>query len=125
MVYFEHKGNFNKTEKFLHSLEKMDFVKNLDRYGMEGVIALSAATPKDTSETANAWSYEIVNEKGKIGLYWTNSNVENGVPIVILLEHGHATRNGGYVKGRNFIQPAIRPIFDRIANDMWKGVRRL
>src|SRR6056297_1918661 len=110
MVYFEHKGNFNKTKKFLNRLKKGDYIKNLERYAMEGVTALSQATPKDTAETANAWDYEIVTEKGVTSLYWTNSNVEDGVPIVILLQYGHATKNGGYVKGYDFINPAIQPI---------------
>jgi len=125
MVYFEHRGNFKKTEKFLNSLQKRDFLRNLDKYGLEGVIALSEATPKDTAETAHAWDYEIVNEKGKAGLYWTNSNIEDGVPIVILIQYGHATKNGGYIEGRDFINPAIQPIFDKIADNIWKEVRRL
>lgn len=125
MMHISHKGSFKQTEKFLNDLRKMRFAKNLEKYGREGVIALSKATPIDTSETANSWSYDIVNEKGIVELWWTNDNIENGIPVVILLQYGHGTRNGGYVEGIDFINPTLKPIFDKIADDVWKEVQSL
>jgi hypothetical protein len=100
--------------------------KVLYKYGPIGVAALSAATPKDKSETANAWYFEIVDRPGYFAIHWLNSHVEEPgtIPIAVLIQYGHATRNGGYVQGREYINSALRPIFDQIAADMWKEVTR-
>lgn len=124
MIVIKHKGNFNKTEKFLKRASKLDFLRNLEKYGREGVAALSAATPVASGKTANSWNYEIRSSKDSYTIAWTNSNVVNGVPIAIILQYGHGTRNGGFVQGRDYINPAIQPIFDKIAQEAWKEVTK-
>ena len=116
------KGNFRKTERFLHKLTELRYAKKLQYYGERGVQALQEATPKDTGKTANSWSYEIVEEAGRTTVYWRNSNVQNYVNIAIILQYGHATRNGGFVEGIDYINPAIRPIFEDMAKEAWKEV---
>lgn len=125
MVVISHKGDFNKTEKFLKGYSKSIILKHLDRYGREGVEALSSATPVDTGLTAASWDYEIHIDKDSYAIVWTNSNVVDGVPIAIILQYGHGTKNGGYVQGIDYINPAIRPIFDKISNDVWKEITLL
>lgn len=122
IIVFRQKGNFKNTEAFLKRASKFNIDVILDRYGKEGVSALSAATPKDTGETANSWYYKVNKGKDIITVTWSNSHIVDGVPIAIILQYGHATRNGGYVEGRDYINPAIRPIFDRIANRAWEEV---
>lgn len=122
IIVFRQKGNFKNTEAFLKRASKFNIDAILDRYGKEGVSALSAATPKDTGETANSWYYKVNKGKDIITITWSNSHIVDGVPIAIILQYGHATRNGGYVEGRDYINPAIRPIFDRIANRAWEEV---
>lgn len=122
IIVFRQKGNFKNTEAFLKRASKFNIDAILDRYGKEGVSALSAATPKDTGETANSWYYKVNKGKDIITITWSNSHIVNGVPIAIILQYGHATRNGGYVEGRDYINPAIRPMFDRIANRAWEEV---
>lgn len=122
-VTFRHRGNFNHVEKFLNSAKSGDFFKHLEQFGKEGVAALSSATPVDSGLTASSWSYEIVNEDGTYAINWTNSNVNRGVNIAVILQYGHGTRNGGYVQGRDYINPAIQPIFDKIAEDLWREMR--
>lgn len=122
IIVFRQKGNFKNTEVFLKRASKFNIDAILDRYGKEGVSALSVATPKDTGETANSWYYKVNKGKDIITITWSNSHIVNGVPIAIILQYGHATRNGGYVEGRDYINPAIRPIFDRIANRAWEEV---
>lgn len=122
MITFKHKGDFSKTTKFLEKAKKAVNIRDLDRIGKEGVAALAAATPVETGLTANSWYYEIVRTKGKVEINFHNSNIQNGVPIAILLQYGHGTRNGGFVRGRDYINPAIQPIFDRLANEAWKEV---
>lgn len=114
-----------KTEAFLKNAMNVDLMPLLNKAGKEGVAALRAATPVEDGTTAAAWTYEIVKESGKISIIWNNTNVVNGRPIAILLQYGHATRNGGYVQGRDYINPALRPIFDKLANDAWKVVTRV
>lgn len=116
------KGNFRKTDRFLHGLIGLHFARKLRYYGERGVQALKAATPKDSGDTANAWSYEIVEEPGRTAVYWRNSNVVNGTNIAVILQYGHATRNGGFVEGVDYINPAIRPIFEEMAKEAWKEV---
>ena len=125
MISFVVKGDFNKTEGFLKGLKEKKFYKKLDQYGAAGVRALSAATPRDTGKTAASWDYRIEDYGDHVSIVWTNSNVQNGVNIAIILQYGHGTRNGGYVQGRDYINPAIQPIFDELADSAWKEVTAL
>lgn len=122
MIVFKQKGNFNNTEKFFKRMSQWSFLKSLDRYGREGVAALASATPIDSGETANSWGYEIHRTGGSCSIIWTNSHMNKGVNIAVILQYGHGTRNGGYVQGVDYINPAIRPIFDHIAEEAWKEV---
>lgn len=122
MITFRHRGNFNNTERFFHRALNGDFYTSLERYAKEGVAALSAATPVNTGKTASSWDYEIVRTKGRVSIYWTNSNINKGVPIAVILQYGHGTNNGGYVEGIDYINPALKPIFDKIADQAWKEV---
>lgn len=122
MIVFTQKGDFKKTEKFLNKASKVEYFRKLEKYAREGVKALSAATPVDTGKTAASWSYEIRQTKGSASIYWTNSNVNKGVPIAIILQYGHGTNNGGYVQGVDYINPALRPVFERLAEETWKEV---
>lgn len=124
-ISFRHSGNFSKTERFFNFVLKRDYLNILDRYGQAGVSALASVTPKKTGKTAASWSYEIIRERGTTRLNFTNSNVNKGVNIAIILQYGHGTRNGGYVVGRDYINPAIQPIFDKIADDAWREVTEL
>ena len=125
MITFRHKGNFNKLTVFLEKADRTARLKDLDKYGRECVAALASATPVDTGLTASSWYYEIKRQNGVVALNFCNSNVNNGIPIAIILQYGHGTRNGGWVEGRDYINPAIQPIFDRIANDAWREVTKL
>ena len=122
MISFRHKGNFSKTEKYLRNMKAKKLFNALNKYGQEGVAVLMSATPIDTGKTAMSWRYEIVQENGSIRLIFCNDNIQNGVPIAIILQYGHGTRNGGWVEGRDYINPAIQPIFDKIAESCWKEV---
>ena len=122
MIRIKQRGNFNNTERFFKRAQKMDFFRNLEKYAREGVTALASATPIDSGETAASWDYEIQKGNGKVSIYWTNSNINDGVPIAVILQYGHGTNGGGYVQGRDYINPAIRPIFDKIAENAWKEV---
>jgi hypothetical protein len=122
VIRFKHKGGFENTEKFFDKASKADHLRALSKYGQEGVNALASATPTDSGATAAAWSYEIVDKNGKVSIFWSNSNVNDGVNIAVILQYGHGTRNGGYVRGRDYINPAIRPIFEKIADEAWKEV---
>lgn len=124
MISFKHTGDFSKTTKFLERAKRGDYLKVLDKYGKEGVKALSSATPVDSGTTANSWSYKIEKGNSSAKISFLNSNVNKGVPIAIILQYGHGTRNGGYVQGRDYINPAIQPIFDQIANEAWKEVTK-
>lgn len=125
MITFSHKGNFDKMERFLNGYGKLNFKRLLESFGQEGVNALSAATPVDTGLTASSWRYEVTISTGSFSISWLNTNVQNGVPIAIILQYGHGTGTGGYVQGRDYINPAIRPIFDKIADEVWKEVGSL
>lgn len=116
------KGSFKKTQSFLDSVMKKDIYGQLDHYAQLGVIALSSATPTDSGVTANSWYYEIKRTKSSITIVWKNSHVVAGAPIAILLQYGHGTGTGGYVEGRDYINPAIKPVMDQIASDVWKVV---
>lgn len=121
-IRVKHRGNFNKTEKFFKKAQKDEFFDRLDRYARMGVSALESATPVDSGLTASSWDYEIHQSRNSAKIVWTNSNINQGVPIAIILQYGHGTRNGGYVQGRDYINPAIKPVFDRIAEGVWKEV---
>lgn len=122
MITFSHKGNFRNTEKFLTKRNKLRIKGVLDRYGKQGVLALSAATPIDSGITADSWAYKVAISRGSVSISWTNSNVNDGVPIAVIIQYGHGTKNGGYVQGRDYINPAMRPIFDRISQQVWSEV---
>lgn len=124
MISFRHKGNFSKTERFLKNAKKAVRPADLERYGREGVAALASATPVETGVTANSWYYEIVKKEGKIQINYCNSNIQNGVPIAIIIQYGHGTRNGGWVEGRDYINPAIQPVFDKLADSVWREVTK-
>lgn len=119
------RGNWEKTTESLRRLQdpRTTFAI-LDKYGAMGVAALASATPTDTGLTAQSWTYEIINRSGYYAIHWSNTNVQDGVPIAILIQYGHGTKNGGYVQGRDYIMPAIQPIFDQMANDLWREVTR-
>lgn len=116
-------GSLKTTDKFLKHIMTPWYVKKLQRYGEMGVKALMEATPVDTGKTAASWGYEIVKKGNDYSIIWTNNNLsegDHGAPVVVLLYYGHVTKTGGYVEGRDFITPAMRPVFDKIANDAWK-----
>lgn len=123
-ITFSHKGNFSLTLKFLNHILKRDYLNIVNRYGDMGVRRLQEYTPKDTGKTANSWNYEIVEDKkrGTIILRWLNSNVVDYVNIAVIIQYGHATRTGGWVEGRDYINPALKPVFDKIAKDIWLEV---
>ena len=125
MITFRQKGDFSKLTRYLERVKEVVKLGDLDKYGRAGVAALASATPVDTGLTASSWYYEISNKNGSAMISFHNSNIQNGVPIAIILQYGHGTRNGGWVEGRDYITPAIRPIFDRIADDAWKEVTKL
>lgn len=116
------KGDWSKTKKFLGFAIRGDFLKDLDRYGREGVEALRMATPKDTGKTADSWDYEIHKSRGKVEVVWTNSNIAEYIPVALLIQYGHATGNGAYIEGIDYINPAIKPIFEKIANSAWNSI---
>ena len=118
------KGNFRNVEKFFDRMKANELARKLNQYGLVGSAALAANTPMDSGKTASSWSYEIHNSGKGLELVWTNSNTNKGLNIAILIQYGHGTRNGGYVQGRDFINPAIRPVFDAIAEDIWKEVTK-
>ena len=125
MIKFRQKGDFSKTYLYLEKAKKAVRLEDLDKYGREGVAALASATPVESGLTANSWYYEIEKGKETVTISFCNSNIQNGVPIAVILQYGHGTRNGGFVQGRDYINPAIQPVFDRIANDAWKEVTKL
>jgi hypothetical protein len=124
MIHVVDKGSFDKTFAFLTRMKKGEHFKGLEKYGAKGVEALSAATPVDSHETASSWTYEIVQKRGSYSIHWLNTHEESGIPIAAIIQYGHATGNGAYIEGIDYINPAIRPIFDQIINDMWKEVTR-
>ena len=125
MISFKHTGDFSKLTSFLEKAKGAVRMGNLDRYGQEGVAALAAATPVDSGLTANSWYYEIEHKNGSATINFCNSNIQNGVPIAIIIQYGHGTGNGGWVQGRDYINPAIQPVFDKIAESAWKEVTKL
>ncbi len=123
MIKITQKGDFKKTHKFLNSITfNQHFIKILEDYGRQGVEALSSATPIDTGNTAASWTYSVEKNQNGYAVTWSNTNINNGVNIAIILQYGHGTGSGGYVKGKNYINPALQPIFDSMANELWKEV---
>ena len=125
MIGFRQKGDFSKTTKFLTKLKQNVDINTFEKYGKKGVAALASATPVDSGLTANSWYYKIEKTNGSISLLFCNSNIQNGVPIAVILQYGHGTRNGGWVQGRDYINPAIQPIFDQIVKEAWGEVTKL
>jgi len=125
MIVITQSGNFNNTERFLNGAKKLDIKRILESYAKEGVRALASATPVDSGLTASSWDYKIDISKGSYSISWTNSNVVDGVPIAIILQYGHGTGTGGYVQGRDYINPALKPIFDKLADSVWREVSNL
>ena len=125
MISFRHKGDFSKVTRYLERVKNVVHLGELDKYGRDGVAALASATPIDTGNTANSWYYEVTHTKDSATISFKNSNIQNGVPIAVILQYGHGTRNGGWVVGRDYINPAIQPIFDKIAKDAWREVTRV
>ena len=124
MISVSSRGGFSKTEAFLRRARDLR-IQILRRYGEEGVRALSLATPKDTGETASSWYYQIKEDKTSTTIEWLNRHVEDGVPIAVILQYGHGTNGGGYVEGIDYINPAMRPLFEEIANSVWKEVSQI
>ena len=125
MITFRHQGDFSKTTRYLERAKNVFRIGDLDKYGRAGVAALASATPVESGLTANSWYYEITNKNGSISISFFNSNIQNGVPIAIILQYGHGTGTGGWVEGRDYINPAIQPIFDNITNEAWREVTKL
>ena len=125
MIKFRHKGNFSKVTSFLERAKEAVRLGILDKYGREGVAALASATPVDSGLTASSWYYEIEQKNGSATISFHNSHIQKGVPIAIILQYGHGTGTGGWVEGRDYINPAIQPIFDKIVNEAWREVTKL
>ena len=124
MIQIRQKGDFKKLTSFLERAKEGLDIGVLDKYGRKGVAALSSATPVDTGLTASSWFYKIENKNGIAKIEFHNSNIQNGVPIAVILQYGHGTRNGGYVVGQDYINPAIQPVFDELSKNAWKEVAR-
>jgi hypothetical protein len=122
MVSISSEGSFDRTEKFLQAMVKLDIGRILDAEAQKGVAALSKATPQDSGRAATSWGYKIEKTNSSVTIGWTNSDVENGFPVALMIQYGHGTGTGGYIQGRDYINPAMRPIFDQIAETVWKAV---
>lgn len=125
MISFSQKGDFSKTAKYLNRIKNPSKLTIFDKYGQAGVAALSSATPVDTGKTSESWYYKIEKNSETTSIVFCNSNINEGVPIAIILQYGHGTGTGGYVQGRDYINPAIRPVFDELANTAWREVTKL
>ena len=122
MITFEAKGGWDRTESFLKRAVRLNLAQRLQAAAAEGVAALAAATPKESGLTANSWTAEVTIGANGFTIEWQNTHVVSGVPIAIILQYGHGTGTGGYVQGRDYINPAIQPVFDKIADEIWKEV---
>lgn len=125
MIRFRQRGDFRKATRFLERAKNAVRLGDLDKYGREGVAALASATPVDSGLTASSWQYRVTNKNGTAKITFYNSNIQNGVSIAIILQYGHGTGTGGWVEGRDYINPAIQPLFDKIANEAWREVTKL
>lgn len=124
MITIKHRGNFEKTDRFLKRMARHEIMNVLDEFGKMGVEYLAERTPKETGKTANSWSYEVKRGFRKYSIIWSNSNVNDGVPIAVIIQYGHGTGNGGYVEGIDYINPAMKPVFKAIAEAVWKEVTK-
>lgn len=124
LISFEHKGDFTRTEKYLMKLRHVNIEQILEKYGEMGVKALASATPVRTGKTAASWSYSVSREGDVYTLSWNNSNIDTGVPVAVIIQTGHGTKNGGYVRGIDYINPAMAPVFEAIANSAWKEMTK-
>ena len=124
MIRIKHKGNFNKIEKFFVRMSGAEYLNILERYGRAGVSALASATPTDSGKTAAGWDFVIEHGSKMTSIGWINTNDNDGVNIAIILQYGHGTRTGGYVQGIDYINPAMKPIFDQMSQEVWKEVTR-
>lgn len=125
MISFRQKGDFSKLTHYFRKVKDVNSRIDLDKYGREGVAALASATPVDTGLTATSWYYKIVRNKDSLSIEFCNSNLQNGVPIAIIIQYGHGTGTGGWVEGRDYINPAIQPVFDKLADSAWREVTSL
>ena len=125
MIRFRQKGDFSKLTRYFERVKEVVRLGDLDKYGRAGVAALASATPVDSGLTASSWYYKIENKGGSVTISFHNSNIQNGVPIAIILQYGHGTGTGGWVEGRDYINPAIQPIFDESVNNAWREVTKL
>ncbi len=125
MITLKQKGNFSKLNRYLERVKEVAKISILDKYGQAGVEALSSVTPADTGLTASSWYYKVERTKTSATIQFLNSNINDGVPIAVIIQYGHGTGTGGWVEGRDYINPAIQPIFDEIANEAWKEVTKL
>ena len=125
MIRFRQKGDFSKLTSYLERAKEKARISILDKYGKQGVAALSSATPVNTGLTASSWYYEVEHSEGRATLSFLNSNIQNGILIAIILQYGHGTGTGGWVQGRDYINPVVRPLFDKIANEAWKEVTKV
>lgn len=125
MIRFKQKGDFSKLTNFLEKAKETIHIGELNRFGREGVAALSAATPKDTGKTSESWEYKIDRTKDSVSISFYNTNIQNGVPIAIILQYGHASRNGRWIEGIDYVNPAVKPIFEKIANEVWEEVTKV
>lgn len=125
MISFRHKGDYSKVTRYFERLKEVANLGILDKYGKAGVDALSSATPVDSGLTASSWGYEIEHSAGSAKIVFTNSNINKGVPIAIILQYGHGTGTGGWVEGRDYINPAVQPIFDELADEAWREVTKV
>lgn len=125
MITVKSSGSFGNTEKFMRQAMNRSFIQKMNRYGEMGVAALSSATPVASGKTAMSWGYKVVVKRESVSIVWTNSNIVAGVPIAIILQYGHATGTGGFVQGVDYINPAMKPVFDKISNDFWREVSNL
>lgn len=124
MIYFKQSGNFKKTENFFKRALNSDHRRILHKYGKKGVDALQEATPKATGKTSESWSYKIENKQNSLSVSWYNSNIVEGVPIALVIQYGRVTEEGVYLQGRDYINPALQDIFDKMANELWKEVTK-
>lgn len=125
MISFRHKGDYSKATRYFERLKEVARLGILNKYGRAGVDALSSAAPVESGKTASSWGYEIEHSAGSAKIVFTNSNINKGVPIAIILQYGHGTGTGGYVQGRDYINPAIQPVFDKIVEDVWREVTEI
>lgn len=125
MITFRHKGDFSKLNRYFERVKEAAKIGVLDKYGQAGVAALASATPVESGKTASSWTYEIERTSGSASIVFHNTNINKGVPIAIILQYGHGTGTGGWVQGRDYINPAIQPVFDKLADDAWKEVTKL